>query len=175
MFPLFHIAIPLILFEIPLIKKKVKINRFSLIIGALFPDIIDKSFLFLKISSGRGISHTLLFVLIISLTIYLISKRNSAISIPFFVGNFVHLLLDLPYIPLFYPFISYDFSMLENPINEWLYSLFHNPLVYGTELTGLAILILIIAVNKLYSFEEIFGYLKAHEYKEYRQGKINKK
>ncbi|MFO8018026.1 MAG: metal-dependent hydrolase [Promethearchaeia archaeon] len=163
MFPLFHIAVPLVLFELPPIKRRLKVNRFALILGAFLPDIIDKFLLLLKISSGRGISHTLLFVGIVSLIAFFISKKNLAISIPFLSGNIIHLILDLPYVPLFYPFIPYDFSMVENPIGGWFYSLLHNPLIYGTELAGLGILIFIMVSNKLYSFNHIITYLKTQE------------
>ncbi|MGV9198859.1 MAG: metal-dependent hydrolase [Promethearchaeia archaeon] len=159
MFPIFHIAIPLAIFEVPYIKQNYKFNRFALISGALFPDIIDKSLLILRLSSGRGISHTLLFISLISVLMFILSKKNTALSVPFFSGNLIHLILDLPYVPLLYPFVQYNFSMMENPIEGWLYSLLHNPLVYGTEIAGIGILFFIMVSNKLYSSEDIVAYL----------------
>ncbi len=41
MFLLFHIALPLLIFEIPYIKDNFKINRLALIIGAVISDLID--------------------------------------------------------------------------------------------------------------------------------------
>jgi len=160
MFPIFHVAVPLIIFELPLIKKKFEFNRFALIIGSLLPDIIDKILLFLNLGSGRGISHTILFVLISSIVLHFITKGRKAISIPFFVGLVIHLILDLPKVPLFYPFIMYDFSMIEDPFGVWLYTLFHNPVVYLTEITGVLIFIFILISNKLYSRKDITDYLK---------------
>ena len=173
MFPIFHVAVPLALFEIPKIKRKFTINRFSLLIGALFPDIIDKSLLFLGIFSGRGISHTLLFVGIASLILYIISRGNSPVTIPFLIGNVFHLLLDLPYVPIFYPFFDFDFIMTEDPIDHWLYSLFNDPKVYGTELIGIGILIGITISNKLYNFNKIVFYLKTQEMEDKNYNKTN--
>ena len=159
MFPIFHVAIPLILFELPLVKKRFEFNRFALIIGSLFPDIIDKFLLFLNLGSGRGISHTFLFILISFVILHLITKGRKSISIPFLVGLVIHLILDLPEVPLFYPFIMYDFIIIEDPLGLWLHTLFHNPVVYLTEITGIFIFIFILINNKLFNIKEIVNYL----------------
>ena len=70
-----------------------------------------------------------------------------------------HLLLDLPEVPLFYPFIMYDFFILEDPFGYWLYKLFNDPVVYLTELVGISLLIFIVIRNKLYNLEIIKIYL----------------
>jgi hypothetical protein len=160
MFPIFHVAVPLILFELPLVKKRFEFNRFALIVGSLFPDIVDKSLLFLNLGSGRGISHTILFITISFLFLHFITKGRKSISIPFFVGMIIHLILDLPEVPLFYPFIMYEFILIDDPIGLWLYTLFNNPVVYLTEITGILIFIFIFINNKLYSRKEITDYLK---------------
>ena len=162
MFPIFHVAVPLILFELPLVKKRFEFNRFTLIVGSLFPDIVDKSLLFLNLGSGRGISHTILFITISFLFLHFITKGRKSISIPFFVGMIIHLILDLPEVPLFYPFVMYDFIMIDDPIGLWLYTLFNNPVVYLTEITGVLIFIFIVINNKLYSIKEITNYLKSN-------------
>ena len=160
MFPIFHVAVPLIIFELPLIKKKFEFNRFSLIIGSLFPDIVDKSLLFLNLGSGRGISHTILFLLISFAILHFITKGSKSISIPFFVGMVIHLILDLPEVPLFYPFIMYEIIMTYDPFGQWLYTLFNNPVVYLTEIAGILILFFILIKNKLYNIKEIVSYLE---------------
>jgi len=162
MFPIFHVAIPLILFELPLVKKRFEFNRFALIVGSLFPDIIDKFLLFLSLGSGRGISHTILFILISFVILHFITKGRKSISIPFLVGMVIHLILDLPEVPLFYPFIMYEFIIIDDPIGLWLYTLFNNPVVYLTEITGILIFIFILINNKLYSRKEIINYLKSN-------------
>ncbi|MHA1349695.1 MAG: metal-dependent hydrolase [Promethearchaeota archaeon] len=158
-FLIFHVAIPLIVFELPLIKKKFKFNRLALIIGSVFPDIIDKSMLFLNLGSGRGISHTILFVLLSFLILHVATKRKSFISLPFLIGMVTHLALDLPEVPLFFPFIEYDFLMIEDPLSYWFYKLFNDPLVYLTEISGIVILLLILVGNKLFSVKELWDYL----------------
>ena len=159
MFPIFHVAVPLILFELPLVKKRFEFNRFALIIGSLFPDIIDKFLLFLNLGSGRGISHTILFILISFVILHFITKGRKSISIPFLVGMVIHLILDLPEVPLFYPFIMYEFIMIDDPFGQWLFTLFNEPVVYLTEIIGILILIFIVINNKLYSFSRITTFL----------------
>ncbi|MFW9902060.1 MAG: metal-dependent hydrolase, partial [Candidatus Thorarchaeota archaeon] len=89
--------------------KQFKINRFSLIIGALLPDIIDKPLFLLNLADGRLLSHNLLFVIVSFLIVHLFTKGNKYVSLPFLIGISSHIILDLPFVPLFYPFISYNF------------------------------------------------------------------
>ena len=152
-------AIPLLISEIPIIKKY-KINRFALIIGSLLPDIIDKPLFLLGLANGRFFSHNLLFTIISFLIVFLVSKRNLEISLPFLAGMVLHLLLDLPYVPLFYPFITYKYIIVEEPLLYWFNALFTNPIVLSTEIIGIAILIFILIHNKLYHVEDIKNYLK---------------
>lgn len=156
-FPFFHIAIPLLIFEIPQIKKKYRINRLSLIIGSFFPDLADKLILFLKLSNGRGYFHSLSLVFICFSILFLISKRNNSISVPFLIGALLHLILDLPSIPLFYPFIMYDFSYRGDP--DWISTLLTSPTVQITEIIGFSIISIIIIKNKLFRREELKEFL----------------
>ncbi|MFX1310834.1 MAG: metal-dependent hydrolase [Promethearchaeota archaeon] len=161
-FPIFHIAVPLILFEIPQIKKRYRVNRLALIIGSMFPDIVDKALLFLKLVNGRAYFHSLLFVFISFGILFLLSKGNKAISVPFLIGMLFHLLLDFPEVPLFYPFIMYDFTYCDNPLPHWIHTLLTNPVVQATEIIGIGFLIFILINNKLYSFKDITDYLKTN-------------
>lgn len=70
-----------------------------------------------------------------------------------------HLALDLPEVPLFFPFIEYDFLMIDDPLSYWFYKLFNDPLVYLTEIGGIVILLLILVGNKLFSVKELWDYL----------------
>ncbi|MFX1267249.1 MAG: metal-dependent hydrolase [Promethearchaeota archaeon] len=157
---------PLLIFELPQIKKKFQFNRFALIIGSLIPDLIDKALMFLSISSGRSYSHTILFSVVSSLFVFLITKRSKIISISYFVGTLFHLLLDLPDIPILFPFIPYDFIYIEDPFGFWLYKLIYDPFTYITEIAGLSILIFIIINNKLFSFNKIKVFLLKNSKKE---------
>ncbi len=159
-FLIFHVAVPLSIFEIPLIKRKFEFNRFALIIGSLLPDIVDKSLLLINFGYGRGFSHTILFVLISFVILHLIVKRRTNISYPFLLGLIFHLILDLPEVPLFYPFIAYEFIVVEEPIGLWLYKLFNDPRVYLTEIVGILILVFILINNRLYTRKELVLFLK---------------
>ena len=115
--------------------------------------------LFLNLGSGRGISHTILFIVLSFIILHIATKRKSFISLPFLIGMVTHLALDLPEVPLFFPFIEYDFLMIKDPLSYWFYKLFNDPLVYLTEIGGILILLLILVGNKLFSVKEIWDYL----------------
>ena len=122
--------------------------------------------MFLNLISGRGFAHTLLFTLVSFSILFLITKGNKSISFPYLIGVIIHLILDLPAIPLFYPFVSYDFydyDPIEVSIWFWIYQLLTDPIVITTEITGIMIFIFIVINNKLYSVREISNYLKTNE------------
>jgi len=152
--------LPLIVVEIPYIKHNYNFNRLALIIGSILPDLIDKSLMFLGLGSGRGLSHTLLFVVVVYVTILLLFKGKTTIPNSLVIGILFHLLLDLPEIPLFYPFINYQFIYLEDPFSDWLFTLFNDPIVQITEILGILFLIIIIIHNKLYGIRKIVTYIK---------------
>jgi len=158
-FPIFHVAIPLAIFEIPYMKQKFEFNRLALIIGTLFPDIIDKSLMLMSLGTGRGISHTLIFTLISFSILFLLTKGNKPISLSFLIGSSFHLLLDLPEIPLFFPLIMYEYTILEDPFGSWFYTLFNDPLVLTTEIVGILILIIILFTNKLFNLKHITNFV----------------
>ena len=124
-----------------------------LLIGSMFPDIVDKTIGAFIFSTGRWIGHSLLFIFVISILGYLLIRNNmseGARSIQmFFLGNIMHLFLDLPGISLtwlviFWPIIDWNIpvgrteAFLENGFS---------PFVIGTEIIGL-IMILIFS-NKM--------------------------
>jgi len=119
--------------------------------------------MFLNLGTGRGISHTLVFLLISFLIVHLLSKRNLIISFSFFIGTSFHIILDLPEVPLFFPFISYESFYVEDPLSEWYYTLLNDPLVLFTEILGSLILIFILVKNQLYSRKKIIFYLQNKE------------
>jgi len=115
--------------------------------------------LFLNLGSGRGISHTILFIVLSFIILHIATKRKSFISLPFLIGMVTHLILDLPEVPLFFPFIEYDFLMIDDPLSYWFYKLFNDPLVYLTEIGGILILLYILIENKLFSIIKIWDYI----------------
>ncbi|MFW9781879.1 MAG: metal-dependent hydrolase [Candidatus Heimdallarchaeota archaeon] len=157
---------PLLIFELPQIKRRLAVNRLTLIIGSVIPDVIDKSLMFLGISSGRGYSHTLLFVFVSSLLVFFGTRKNKLLAISYFAGSFIHLLLDLPDIPLFFPLIPYQFSYIDDPLRSWLTELLNKPINYITEVIGLAILSYIFINNKLFRFKQFKAFLFKNSQKE---------
>ena len=131
-----------------------------LLFGSLIPDIIDKPLFLLGVADGRFFSHNILFVLISFLIIHLFTRGNKSVSLPFLSGLASHIILDLPFVPLFYPFISYNFYYIEEPLIYWIRKLWTDPLVLVTEIAGILSIIFIIKYNKLYHFSDVTNYLK---------------
>jgi len=108
------------------------------LIGAVLPDVIDKSLYFLGFApSGRYIAHTLFFVVVAGLAVYFITRKKSvALALSF--GLLLHLFGDATYfVPWFYPFIDYNFKAY--PIELKL-----DPFLIFSEIVGLALLFAIV-------------------------------
>jgi hypothetical protein len=155
------VALPLIFSEIPAIKKKFS-SKIFIIVGAILSDIIDKPLLLLGLGYGRDFSHNLFFLLISFLILFVSSKKNLEISLSFLFGMIFHLILDLPEVPLFYPFISYNFGITEEPLIYWITKFFADPVTFLTEITGIGILVYIFITNKLYYRSNFMKYLKGN-------------
>jgi hypothetical protein len=125
----------------------------------MFPDIVDKTFLLLNLTNGRWYFHSLSFAIISYLILYLATKGNKEISSLFFIGIMIHLILDLPDVPIFYPFISYEFKRVDDPISHWVTTLLTNPIIQVTEITGAILLIFIGIHNKIYNLENFKKFL----------------
>jgi hypothetical protein len=73
----------------------------------LLPDLVDKPLWVFGVGCGRYVAHTLLFVFLVALVFSL--KKPVYGLLALFAGMF-HLLMDVGwFLPLFYPFIDYDF------------------------------------------------------------------
>ena len=153
MFPLFHIFFPLFVLELIISFKKIKLEKFQrfwLILGSILPDLIDKPIsLITKTISGRGIAHTPIFIFFLCFLIFFIT-RNKWISLSLGFGMIFHLLLDIPIVPWFWPFIpleSYNYGL-----DSWIYTILHDPLIISTEIISLiGILIIIISYKILFN------------------------
>lgn len=121
-----------------------------LLIGSLLPDIIDKplGMLFFReeISNGRIYSHTLLFLIIITITgIYLYREKGKTWMMALSFGTFTHFILDRMWSntnTLFWPFLGVEFQ--KSDISDWIpemfFALHTNPAVYVPEIIGLIVL-----------------------------------
>lgn len=137
-----------------------------LLIGSLLPDIIDKpvgQFFFRDtFSNGRIFCHTLLFLLIITLTgLYLYRSYGKVWLLVLSFGTFTHLIFDQMWLEprtLLWPLYSFAFNRID--LTDWTSGIFHalltNPSVYIPELIGASILIWFVLVlvlrGKTYSF-----------------------
>jgi len=124
-------------------------------LGAALPDLIDKPLFILSLGpSTRFIGHTLFLGVLISLIVYIVSRKK-VYSISLLFGYFVHLLEDVPYfMPWFYPFIGYDFPRYSGsgftPFNIFM------------EFVGFVLLIYVIRTNSHFriSLDKLLNDLK---------------
>jgi hypothetical protein len=115
-----------------------------LLLGALFPDMIDKP-LGLIIHNGRAICHTLLlFGLLLVFTVWWTIKNKRPTWTIFTFGWLMHLLLDRIWLsantffwPLYGPFAVYA--------HQWFFwRIILDPATYIPELIGSAIIVLML-------------------------------
>ena len=169
MLPLAHIGITLAIFYattiiFPNIRRY--INYWYVVVGSLLPDIIDKligRLLFEHIfASGRIFGHTLLFVIILTITgIYFFRKRKDARILILAGGSFIHLLLDRMWETpqtFLWPLFGWEFPRGTTTYRSFpdylsaLYSFDLGTMTYTltTELLGIILLISFIII-KLYN------------------------
>jgi inner membrane protein len=120
-----------------------------LILGSMFPDIIDKPLSFFGFGDGRSITHTLLVTLIFvlaSLYLFLRYRQTWLLAVAF--GMCTHLILDSMWVApetLFWPlfgwiFPSSPYRMSFTQIGIWWHTLITNPAVDISEAVGFLIL-----------------------------------
>jgi membrane-bound metal-dependent hydrolase YbcI (DUF457 family) len=151
-----------------LISLADRIDVRLLLIGSLLPDILDKPighFFFKEtFSNGRIFGHTLLFLILITLAgFYLYRSRARGWLLVLSFGTFTHLILDQMWLnprTLLWP--AYGFTFAKCDITNWiwiqnmLYALLTNPMVYIPELVGAAVFIwfawIVICRKKVHAF-----------------------
>jgi inner membrane protein len=125
-----------------------------LVIGSMFPDIIDKPLEFLGWGSGRAIGHTLLITLVcIVASLIVLFKNKNTWLLAIALGMITHLILDFMWVtprvflwPLYgwsFPghWLQFDFSQ----IGLWWNILLNNITVDITEIIGIVIILGIIS------------------------------
>lgn len=123
----------------------------SVTVGSVLPDLIDKPtgriILHETLNNGRIFCHTLLFVLLLTLTGLKI-KKHRRILLSLSLGSFLHLLLDQMWrVPetLFWPLMGLRFPV-ENT-EGWLWltlrTLCEEPALFIPEMIGLALLVIL--------------------------------
>jgi inner membrane protein len=140
-----------------------------LLIGSILPDLLDKpigGILFYEtFQNGRIFAHTLCFVIclvLLGVVVYTRWKKPWFLILSF--ASVIHLILDrmwLDYHTLLWPLFGWHFPMVNSPdfflwLREISNTLTAKPSVYIPELTGLAVLVLVILIlvwtRKVYAF-----------------------
>ena len=158
MFPFAHLGYAFLFIELLtlvylLIKNKIRdsnikeawgmtyFSYISLALGALGPDIIDKLISLPITNQGRYIGHSLLFDVLVCFLILILFRKNNRVWLAFILGWQIHLILDVGgFLPILFPFISYDFPSRDKTFFEIL----AEPSVYINEIIGFIIIIALI-------------------------------
>jgi len=123
------------------------LSLFSVIAGALIPDLIDKTLYLLGLTNtGRFIAHTLFLGILIALIVHIIFRKK-LISISILSGYLLHLLEDATmFVPWLYPFVNYDFSAYSlGPV--------FTPFNIASEIVGIIMLVYVIRTNSHFKDE----------------------
>ncbi|MGB9576989.1 MAG: metal-dependent hydrolase [Candidatus Micrarchaeia archaeon] len=108
---------------------------------ALLPDLVDKPLFLLGVTpSSRFIAHTLFFAFAVSLIVFFAAPRKLRwpLACSALFGCTTHLLLDsYGFLPLFYPFLPYDFPSTN-------FDLTFNVLTTLFELIGFCCIVLVV-------------------------------
>jgi inner membrane protein len=123
-----------------------------LLIGSIFPDIIDKPVGLFFYGNGRTFAHTLIFALTITLIGIYINKtykKNWVLALA--AGSFSHLILDEMWLSmhtLLWPLYGWTFRGRIEPawFGLWWKELFGSPMYYLGEFACLAIILFFIGI-----------------------------
>ena len=119
------------------------LNFLFVLIGVLLPDVVDKFFYIIgTFPCGRFIGHTIWFAPALALITYAVTRKKFfAVSILF--GAYVHMIGDVGYLlPLFMPFVTYEFNCtmpFSGPVE---------PSLIYLEIVGLVLLVITIVFHK---------------------------
>jgi|GEM_PF-1559473 len=145
-----HVGFAVSLFLAFLYVTKKPIGRFDirlLFIGAMLPDIIDKPLNMAGLWAGRGVAHTLLFLV----ALFMITLYFHRPILSFAAGT--HILLDEMYL---YPKLAfwpaYGWEIYSPPYNAAFYVdiLMNNTFVQRTEALGIIVLVIFALYYRLY-------------------------
>jgi len=126
-------------------EKLVTMDLRWLVLGAMLPDIIDKTLGMVILPEvfghGRLYFHSITVVAIASM-IAMIVKRESVYFLS--IGMWCHLLLDSMWWEpktFLWPFLGLKLPAGDFEVSMWIDTLLHNPYVQATEVFGAAIII----------------------------------
>lgn len=157
MFVLGHVGLAIGLIALILYQKPEWRPKFDLrwvVIGAMLPDLIDKTIglLILReyIDNGRIYAHTLTFSICLT-AIALYFRSRPTMSIAF--GSWMHLSLDRMWeVPetLLWPAYRWDFPQTDFYFGKWFEMLLTDPYIYISEIIGASILLFLFLYYKMY-------------------------
>jgi inner membrane protein len=118
-----------------------------LLIGSVFPDLVDKPLGYVYLNSGRTVSHTLLFALLSLFPLMVVRKpRERRWLLALSIGLFAHLGFDQMWREpsvLFWPLLGVEFAPFPKAgwLHHWVASLSHAASAYVPELIGLSVVL----------------------------------
>ncbi len=160
-----HLGITIAFVLVVFYFLKEKVDYRFVIVGSVLPDIIDKPLgqiiLYSVFQNGRIISHTLLFVAVLTLIGIYVEKRYKSTAVEFLaLGAMMHLVLDQMWFTprtLFWPLLGWSFPTVDlSDYSGFLMNeLTNKPSVYLPEIIGFIICAAFVWYNKLYKVENL--------------------
>lgn len=90
------------------LAQRLRLPVLATMFFAILPDLVDKPLYVVGLApAARWIAHTVLFLVVVSAALHLLGRRQLALTA--FFGIASHYVLDLRFfLPLFYPFVQYE-------------------------------------------------------------------
>ncbi len=129
----------------------------------MLPDLVDKLLMWTVGTIGRSWAHNLLFMALAGLPF--LPARKSSLAYSIWFGVLIHLILDIPTVPWFFPFISYDLWGATPPeyaggFWEYFKIGFTRPVTLVTEIGGILCLVWLLWKYKLLSKEGLISFFR---------------
>ncbi len=131
-----------------------------IILGALLPDIMDKSIGDVLFNTGRSIFHTLFFIILLYLFVRFVKSKTIS---PILIGTCFHIIFDrvfLDFKTFLWPFFGLSFSEAEVTLIGYMEIILNNSYVQVTEIIGLIFILIFINKKDLYNAEKIGNYFR---------------
>ena len=117
-----------------LLHRYIDVDLGASVAGGLAPDVVDKTLcqVLHATPNGRMYAHTVVGLALSTALVWAARGRRSALG--WMVGYAAHLAADSGgMVPLFYPFVEYDFGNQGVPLGEILSQFIHRPLLVALE------------------------------------------
>ncbi len=166
MFIFAHLGFTLLFFLV--IKKYYALDKIDIrfvLVGALLPDILDKTLGYFTPIAGRSLFHAVIPLFLILSVLIL---KDKVIFISLMLASLFHLMLDEMFLKpkiLLWPLFGIELNLGVVDVNNYWFTLFHSTYVQVTEILGFIILLGFVINYDLYRVDNLLDFVKGNNLK----------